>query len=72
MGEAWVDARGNAGLEQVLQAGSTLFQPPAPDFTDTLGEEGALWLHFRLLRGPNQHQGWLMAFPMPVLDRVAV
>lgn len=72
LGEAWVDANGSAGLEQVLQAGPTLFQPPAPDIIYTLGEEGALWLHFRLLRGPNQHQGWLMAFPMPVLDRVTV
>ncbi len=72
LGGAWVDANGSAGLEQVLRAGPALFQPLPPDVIYTLGEEGALWLHFRLLRGNNQHHGWLMAFPMPLLDRVTV
>jgi GGDEF domain-containing protein len=72
LGDAWVDEKGNAGLEQVLQAEPALFQPPPPDVIYTLGEEGALWLRFRLLRGNDQRQGWLMVFPMPLLDRVTV
>jgi GGDEF domain-containing protein len=72
LGDAWVDVHGNAGVEQVLQAGPALFQPPPPDVIYTLGEEGALWLHFRMLRGHNQRHGWLITFPMPLLDRVTV
>jgi two-component system, sensor histidine kinase LadS len=71
LGAAWIDTAGAATLEQVLQNGAA-FWPARPDLIYSLGEHGALWLHYRLLRGRNEHHRWLMAFPMPVLDWVTV
>jgi len=36
----------------------------------SLGEQGALWLHYRFVRGANERHRWLLAFPMPALDWV--
>ena len=72
MAGAWIDPRGTATLEQALQGSSTLFQPSRPDLIYSLGKEGALWLHLRLVRGRNDRSGWLLAFPMPTLDFVTV
>ncbi|MEP6792513.1 MAG: 7TM-DISM domain-containing protein, partial [Ramlibacter sp.] len=73
LGLGWVDAGGAATIEQVTQG------PPGPRFAalrgDTiysLGESSALWLHYRLLRGRNDRQGWLIEFPMPLLDSVTI
>ena len=68
---AWVDPRGGASLEQVLQR-PALFQPARPEVIYKLGNESALWLHLRLVRGRNDRGGWLMTLPMPVLDFVTV
>lgn len=72
LGEAWVDPQGASTLEQVVQAKAAWFQPAQPALIYALGEKGALWLHYRLQRGKNERSGWLMAFPMPVLDAVTV
>jgi two-component system, sensor histidine kinase LadS len=69
---AWLDSQGAASLEQVLRAGPTLFKPVQPDQMHSLGDQGALWLHYRVLRGRDQRHGWLLAFPMPILDQVTV
>jgi diguanylate cyclase (GGDEF)-like protein len=71
-GSAWVDARGAATLEQALQARPSIFQTTVADRVYSLGEEGALWIHYRLLREPTARDGWLMTFPMPTLDRVTL
>jgi diguanylate cyclase (GGDEF)-like protein len=71
LGLSWIDASGTATLEQVLQTDAA-FQPARPDLIYSLGEHGALWLRYRLLRGREERHNWLMAFPMPALDRVTV
>ena len=68
----WVDPRGTATLEQARQGGSALFRPARADLIHSLGKEGALWLHLRLVRGHNDRNGWLMVLPMPALDLVTV
>jgi two-component system, sensor histidine kinase LadS len=71
LGAAWIDPRGTASLEQVLQSGAQ-FRPANPHLIYSLGEQGVLWLRYRLVRGPYEHHRWLMAFPMPALDSVTV
>jgi two-component system, sensor histidine kinase LadS len=71
-GSAWIDSQGKATLEQILRSGGPRFEPTRPDLVYSLGEQGALWLHYRLLRGANERHRWLMAFPMPALDSVTV
>lgn len=68
--QGWVDAGGEATLEEVLRAPAAQFQPA----TDTLRlpSHGALWLHLNLLRAPRERQEWLLKLPMPVLDQVTV
>ncbi|MBC7601714.1 MAG: GGDEF domain-containing protein, partial [Ramlibacter sp.] len=72
LGRGWIDATGNATLEQVMQPGTAFFQPTRPDLVYSLGETGALWLHYRLQRGRNERSGWLLTFPMPAIDSVTV
>lgn len=72
LGTVWIDPRGSATLEQAIQATGTRFQAGRPDIIYSLGDTGALWMHYRLLRGHNERQGWLLAFPMPALDSVTV
>jgi diguanylate cyclase (GGDEF)-like protein len=71
LGVAWIDEGGTATLDQVLQSGAA-FQPPRPDLIYSLGERGALWLRYRLLRPGNAQHHWRLAFPMPALDKVTV
>jgi two-component system, sensor histidine kinase LadS len=71
-GSAWIDVQGKATLEQVLLAGGARFGPTRPDLVYSLGEQGALWLHYRFVRGTNERHRWLLAFPMPALDWVTV
>src|SRR5687767_8654919 len=69
---AWVDDSGAATLDHVLQAGPAPFRTPRPGLIYSLGKEETLWLHYRLMRGRGERNGWLMAFPMPTLDAVTV
>jgi diguanylate cyclase (GGDEF)-like protein len=69
---AWVDDSGAATLDHVLQAGPAPFRTPRPGLIYSLGKDGTLWLHLRLMRGRGERSGWLMAFPMPTLDAVTV
>jgi len=69
---AWVDPHGTATLEEVLQGGPALFQPARADQIHSLGAAGGLWLHYRLVRGRNDRNGWLLVFPMPLLDLVTI
>ena len=71
--EAWFDPRGTATLEQLLQgsAGAS-FQPARTDQIWSLGEDGHLWLRWRLARPRNVENGWVMIFPMPALDSVTL
>lgn len=72
LGSVWFDERGTATLEQVLQGAGTAFQPGRPDQIRSLGEQGQLWMHWRLVRSRNVDYGWILAFPMPALDAVTV
>jgi two-component system, sensor histidine kinase LadS len=71
-GRYWIDARGTATLEQVLQNGPGVFQPTRTDLIYALGERSTLWLHYRLTRARGERSGWLLAFPMPTVDAVTV
>jgi two-component system, sensor histidine kinase LadS len=71
-GAAWVDPGGRTTVEQVVQGGRAGFQPSRPDLIYSLGEQGHLWLHWRLVRGKGERSAWLLAFPMPALDAVTV
>lgn len=73
LARAWVDARGDTGIEQVTRgAVARSFQPVPPGTVWKLPPEGALWLHLRLQRTAGARHDWLLKFPMPVLDRVTV
>lgn len=72
LARAWVDPRGDATLSQLVHATATQFAPVAPGAIHRLPAQGALWLHLRLQRGTRDRQDWLLKFPMPVLDQVAV
>jgi two-component system, sensor histidine kinase LadS len=71
-GGAWIDLQGKATLEQVLRPGTAHFEPTRPDTVYSLGEPGALWLHYRLARNTGGRHRWLLSFPMPALDQVTV
>jgi diguanylate cyclase (GGDEF)-like protein len=70
LGGAWLDTGGAATLEQVLRAGTAPFRAAQPDVIHSLGAQQALWLHFRVARGPRDSKAWQLAFPMPALDSV--
>jgi len=72
LGLAWVDPEGTASLEQVVKGAPALFQQAPGDLIYSLGEHGALWVHYRLARGRDARHGWLIVFPMPALDAVTV
>ncbi|MEO5672075.1 MAG: 7TM diverse intracellular signaling domain-containing protein [Ramlibacter sp.] len=69
-GHVWVDPQGTATLQQMLLSSGPRFEPARPDVIHSLGEHGALWMHFRLVRADRVR--WLLAFPMPALDTVTV
>jgi len=68
----WVDPRGDASLAQLVRNTDTTFLAPNPGALQRLPPQGALWLHLRLQRGAKERQGWMLEFPMPLLDRVTV
>jgi two-component system, sensor histidine kinase LadS len=72
LGTVWMDARGTATLEQVLQGAGTAFQPGRADQIHSLGEQGQLWMRWRLVRSRNVENGWVLVFPMPALDAVTL
>ena len=72
MALVWLDPEGTATLEQVLKGAPAAFRAALPEQIHSLGEHGALWLHYRVLRARDQRSGWVLAFPMPMLDRVTV
>jgi two-component system, sensor histidine kinase LadS len=71
-GGAWIDPQGKSTLEQILHAGAPRFEPTRADIVYSLGEQGALWLHYRLARSANDRHRWLLSFPMPALDQVTL
>jgi diguanylate cyclase (GGDEF)-like protein len=71
-GEYWFDASGAATLAQVIARRATNFEPTHPDQVHALGEHGQLWLHWRITRGTADENGWVLVFPMPVLDEVTL
>ncbi|MBI2772797.1 MAG: diguanylate cyclase [Burkholderiales bacterium] len=73
LGLGWVDTGGAATIEQVSGGGPAVrFAPQRGDVIYSLGDSSALWLHYRLMRGLGDRQGWLIEFPMPLLDSVTV
>lgn len=73
LAEVWVDARGDATIEQVAgPAWAQRFQPARADTIHALGPQAALWIRLRMLRPKDERQDWMVEFPMPVLDRVTV
>jgi len=73
LGQVWLDARGDATIEQVADAQAAgRFQPAPADTIYSLGNEAVLWVRLRLQRPREERQDWLIQFPMPVLDMVTV
>jgi diguanylate cyclase (GGDEF)-like protein len=71
--QVWIDAEGKAGIEEAAgPLGSGRFSPAAADTIYSLGNQANLWMHYRVVRGRDERQGWLIEFPMPVLDAVTV
>lgn len=68
----WMDPEGQATVEQVAQSSPSRFQPMRDSTIYTPGDRGALWLHYRVVAPPDNPNVWLVAFPIPVLDRVAL
>jgi diguanylate cyclase (GGDEF)-like protein len=69
----WVDARGDAGIEQVARlAGTSAFQPAPNGIVQQSGPGGAVWLQLLLRRAPGDRQEWLLTVPMTVVDLVTV
>jgi diguanylate cyclase (GGDEF)-like protein len=68
----WVDAGGDATIEDVSRGALQNFRPALPDATYRLGAASALWMHLRLQRSRGERQDWVLEFPMPVLDQVTV
>ena len=73
LAETWVDTEGTATIAQVSGAqGLARFAPAQPGTIYSLGSRSALWLHYRVARPRDERAGWLIEFPMPVLDMVTV
>lgn len=72
LGQHWLDAGGTATIDQVARGAVARFQPQREGLIYTMGDTGALWLHFRLERPAGQQDRWLMEFPIPVLDLATV
>ena len=70
-GWQWIDELGTATLEQVLP-GRAGWQPLDPETIHTLGEKSALWMRIRVSRPRESTKGWLLEFPLPLLDHVTV
>jgi diguanylate cyclase (GGDEF)-like protein len=69
----WVDARGSATIEQVAQGkAGAAFVAGNPDTIRSLGDQGALWMHWRIARSRGIEDGWVLTFPMPALDAVTL
>lgn len=71
--QVWIDAEGNATIEQVASPlGQGRFTPAQEGTIYSLGDKANLWMHLRVARGRDERQGWLIEFPMPLLDMVTV
>jgi diguanylate cyclase (GGDEF)-like protein len=69
----WLDPQGTATIERVAQgSASALFVRGQSDRIHSLGEQGQLWIHWRLSRPRGVENGWVMTFPMPALDAVTL
>ena len=68
----WFDPAGTATIEQVAQGSAGAFHPANPERIWSLGEDGQLWLRWRLQRARGTEGGWELTFPMPLLDQVTV
>ena len=67
----WFDPRGTATLDQVMR-GTGAFVPADAERIWSLGEDGQLWLRWKLTRARNVENGWILVFPMPTLDAVTL
>jgi diguanylate cyclase (GGDEF)-like protein len=71
--QVWIDAEGKAAVEDVTSPlGAGRFTPASADTIYSLGPRANLWMHLRVARGRDERQGWLIEFPMPLLDTVTV
>jgi hypothetical protein len=69
----WIDADGQAAIEQVAAGkNGPAFTPAAADTIYSLGPHTALWLHYRFAKSSGSRQDWLLAFPLPLLDLATV
>lgn len=69
----WIDQGGQADITQItaLQR-DMVFLPGKADTVYALGPKAALWQHYRFVRSADTRQNWVIEFPLPLLDRVAV
>ncbi len=73
LGLYWLETSGTSTVEQVAQTTTAArFQPMQGNHLYNVDANGALWLHFRVDLDRSQWQGWLLEFPVPVLDLATV
>lgn len=73
LGLYWLETSGTSTVEQVAQTTTAArFQPMQGNHIYNVDANGALWLHFRVDLDRSQWQGWLLEFPVPVLDLATV
>ena len=72
LARVWLDANGEATVDQVAAADRSQFRPAERDTIYRLGPKSALWLRLELQRGRDGRQDWGLEFPIPVLDQVTL
>ena len=67
----WIDKTGKSTLAQVIAGQSALaFSPSKAETIHTLGQNGALWQHYRFELKEESKEQWVLEFPVNLLDRV--
>ncbi|MBK9235910.1 MAG: diguanylate cyclase [Rhodoferax sp.] len=68
---AWVDPRGDAGIDKVARAAPGMFtMTPSTAFHD-IDSTRALWVHLRLENASHTGGDWIVTIPLPQVDRVS-
>lgn len=69
----WIDTSGKATVEQVADPRrSAAFTPSQAETVYRLGDQGALWQHYRFTKQVDSREDWILEFAQPLIDRITV
>jgi GGDEF domain-containing protein len=69
----WIDTQGQTTVEELVSEKARVpMLPSSASTTYSLGEQAALWQHYRFRKSSGSHQDWILEFPLPLLDKVTV